>query len=170
MKRSEFTKAQMAGTRTATRNDVTTILPLLKELHRESILCSVPIDEKKLHSFVLRSVKGRDRTCLIYQSASSAIEGILIGYTSEYFFSKEKAARDLVFYVRPERRGSLVAYRLWAAFKAWARAEGASSIWLGSAAGINPSRTRKFYRGLGMDEVGGIFRLSFERMSKPTLS
>jgi GNAT superfamily N-acetyltransferase len=153
----------MGTTRKATAKDLSVILLLLKELHGESILKNAKIDEGKLHSFIAQCVQDVNKVCLVYQSTNSIIEGLLLGYTAEYFFSTEKGAWDLVFYVRPERRGGLVAYRLWSEFKAWATASGASTLWLGTAAGIDPFRSRRFYLGLGMEEVGGIFRMNLGR-------
>jgi hypothetical protein len=59
-------------------------------------------------------------------------------------------------------RGSLIAFRLWREFKAWATDRRARVLWLGTSAGIAPNRTRKFYTGLGMLEVGSLYRLSLD--------
>lgn len=128
------------------------------DLHRESVLRSLEIDERKLRSFVTQCVQTPTRVSLLYESTARAVEGLLIGYTAEYFFSKQRGAWDLAFYVRPEKRGSLVAYRLWSAFKSWATENGASTLWLGTAAGVDANLSRKFYLGLGMEQIGGIFR------------
>jgi GNAT superfamily N-acetyltransferase len=149
----------MSVTRRATSNDVEAILPLLKAFHVESILKDVELDEAKLRAFLADCIQHPSRVCFVYES--TAIDGLIIGYSAEYFFSTKKGAWDLVFYVRPERRGRMIAYRLVSAFKAWAATSGAGQLWLGTAAGIDVSLTRKFYLGLGMEQVGDIFRLDF---------
>ncbi|SRR5579871_964874 len=148
----------MGIARRAVESDLPVIIAFLHALHKESVLVDVAIDDVKLRDFVANCLKSKGRACLIYESAHGRAEGLMIGYVAEYFFSKEKGAWDLVLYVRPERRGSLVAYRLWSEFRKWARSQGASVMWLGAAAGVNPILSRKFYLGLGMDEIGGIYR------------
>ena len=59
--------------------------------------------------------------------------------------------------VREGSRGSLAAARLWAAFREWAVAAGATTLCFGTIAGIAPERTRRFYTGLGMHEVGSLY-------------
>ena len=97
--------------------------------------------------------------CCFTESAMSQIDGVLLGYCESLWFSPQKGARDLAVYVRPERRGSLIAYRLWSQFKSWATAAGAQALWMGTGSGIAPQRSRKFYLGLGMREVGSLYRM-----------
>ena len=150
----------MGAVRKATIKDLTVIVPLLRDLHGESVLRTAEINERKLRSFITHCLQTPTRVCLVYESTALTIEGLLIGYTADRFFSKERGAWDLVFYVRPEKRGTLVAYRRWSAFKSWATGSGASILWLGTAAGVDARLSRKFYLGLGMKEIGGIFRVN----------
>lgn len=153
-----------SGTRPATRDDLEALAILLRAFHNESPMRHVAIDEAKGRQFLEQCINNPGRACIVYDSGS--VDGVIIGYAAEYYFSKEKAAWDLVVYVRPERRGSLVAYRLISAFREWAKSAGAQTLWLGTAAGVDPNVTRKFYRGIGMEEVGAIYRLDL-RNSAP---
>ena len=94
---------------------------------------------------------------LVYDGPQGKIDGIMIGRVGEYFFSNELGAYDVAFYVRRERRGSIVAHRLWRTFLSWARAQGAVHTWPEVAAGIDPARGARFFRGLGLQEIGAVF-------------
>ncbi len=150
----------MSGVRKATEEDIPAILPMLRQLHLESVFRDVPLDETKLSKFLMQCLDRQNHACvLLHESAPLQIGGILIGYCEPYWFSPQMGARDLVLYVRPERRGSLIAYRLWSKFKLWATEVGAHVLWMGTASGIAPQLSRKFYLGLGMQEVGSLYRM-----------
>jgi GNAT superfamily N-acetyltransferase len=150
----------MRRVRRATINDTDDLFLLLKALHAESVFHSIPVDENRLKAFVTFCIHHPSHVCIVYENIAAKIDGILLGYVQPYFFSSELGAWDLALYVRPECRGSLIAFRLWREFKAWATDRRARVLWLGTSAGIAPNRTRKFYTGLGMLEVGSLYRLS----------
>jgi hypothetical protein len=58
----------------------------------------------------------------------------------------------------------MVAFRLWREFKARAAKLRARVLWLGST-GTAPHRARRFYTGLGMVEVGALYRLALTSKS-----
>ncbi len=149
----------MPVVRDASLGDIPTMLPLLHEFHRESSFVAIPIEPQKFDAFLRACIEKSSHACLLYEAQDGRIDGVMIGYVTPYYFSNEIGAWDMVFYVRPERRGSLVGYRLWKAFRHWAEAKGAKFLWLGSAANIAPERVRRFYTGLGMQEVGALYRL-----------
>ncbi len=150
----------MSGVRKASKDDIPAILPLLRQFHSESVFHDVPPDETTVSKFLLGCLDRQDRACvLLYEFAASQVDGLLIGYCEHYWFSPQKGAWDLAVYVRPERRGSLIAYRLWSQFQSWAIEVGAHLLWMGTASGIAPQRSRKFYLGLGMQEVGSLYRM-----------
>jgi len=150
----------MSGIRRATSNDLDHLLILLKDLHAESVYSNIPIDENRLKSFASACIIDPSYIWIVYENVGSQIDGFLLGYVRPYFFSNELGAWDVALYVRPARRGSMIAFRLWREFKARATALGARTMWLGTSAGIAPARTQKFYTGLGMVELGTLYRLS----------
>jgi GNAT superfamily N-acetyltransferase len=153
----------MSGIRRATPNDLHRLLTLLKDLHAESVFRNIPIDENRLKSFASTCIANPSHIWVVYENAGAQIDGFLLGYVTQYYFSTELGAWDIALYVRPERRGSTIAFRLWRAFKARAAELGARTMWLGSSAGITPALTHKFYTGLGMAESGTLYRLSINR-------
>jgi GNAT superfamily N-acetyltransferase len=149
----------MATIRRATPKDLPHVIALLRALHAESVFRDIAIDDHRLRSFVEFCLSHPSQVCILHESRDgSAIDGLMLGYVTPYLFSTELGAWDHAIYVRPERRGSIIAYRLWREFRKWAAEAKARVMWLGTSAGIAPSRTRKFYTGLGMVEVGTLYR------------
>jgi GNAT superfamily N-acetyltransferase len=65
---------------------------------------------------------------LAVNDGPEGIDGGLAGMLTEFWFSRERLACDLAFFVRPSRRGSIAAVRLVQAFVAWARERGAAEV------------------------------------------
>src|SRR5580698_1861072 len=100
----------MAGIRKAILDDAPVLFALLKQFHAESIYRTIPIDEDVAKNSLSQCLKHPDRICVfVYESGLPQIDGLLIGQIMQYPFSTEKGAWDLGIYVRPERRGSLIA-------------------------------------------------------------
>jgi len=143
--------------RHATPADADVIDAMLRAMGRESpIYRAMPIDDRKLADYVARVIRGSDHAVLLHEGPAG-IDGIFIGMLVQQFFTFETSAMDVLFYVRPERRGSRAAVRLFRAFKAWAKSSGAKTIQVGTMTGIDPARTAKFYRGMGLNEIGGVY-------------
>lgn len=143
--------------RHATPADAAVIDTMLRAMGRESpIYRAMPIDDRKLADYIAKVIRSSDHAVLLHESAAG-IDGIYIGMLVQQFFTFETTAMDVLFYVRPERRGSRAAVRLFRAFKAWAKSSGAKAIQVGTMTGIDPARTSKFYRGMGLNEIGGVY-------------
>ena len=142
------------------------VLELLRAMHRESEMRAIPVDVPKLTMVIERCISRDDHCCLVYRNARAELLGVLIGHANEHFFSRQKGVWDLAFYVRPEMRGSIVAHRLWRAFRDWAVSVGANELWMGTGAGISVERADRFLTGLGMRRAGGIYRLDFRNGSE----
>jgi GNAT superfamily N-acetyltransferase len=143
--------------RHATPADAAVIDAMLRAMGRESpIYRAMPIDDRKLADYIARVIRGSDHAVLLHEGPAG-IDGIFIGMLVQQFFTFETSAMDVLFYVRPERRGSRAAVRLFRAFKAWAKSSDAKTIQVGTMTGIDPARTAKFYRGMGLNEIGGVY-------------
>ena len=146
------------GARPARPADAAVIDTMLRAMAQESpIYRATPIDDRKLADYIAKVIRSSEHAVLLHESAAG-IDGIYIGMLVQQFFTFEITAMDVLFYVRPERRGSRAAVRLFRAFKAWAKSSGAKSIQVGTMTGIAPARTAKFYRGMGLDEIGGVYQ------------
>jgi GNAT superfamily N-acetyltransferase len=143
--------------RHATPADAAVIDAMLRAMGRESpIYRAMPIDDRKLADYIARVIRGSDHAVLLHEGPAG-IDGIFIGMLVQQFFTFETSAMDVLFYVRPERRGSRAAVRLFRALKAWAKSSDAKTIQVGTMTGIDPARTAKFYRGMGLNEIGGVY-------------
>ena len=151
-----------SSVRPATADDLEPLVAMLRAFHADSSLHDVSLNEPKLRAFLRHAMTAPDHACLVYQAGSGTIDGVIIGFVTQHFFSLEEGAWDLVVYVRPERRGGIAAARLWSAFRDWAQRAGARTMSCGTTAGEAPERTRRFYTGLGMTEVGSIYLLALD--------
>jgi len=151
------TKQGATRVRAATAADMEQLVEMSRLLHAEGSYRDIPIHEPKLRAFLTHAMTDPGHACFVYQDRSGRLLGFMAGYVAAHFFSLEKSAYDLFVFVRPERRGSLIAYRLWSAFRAFAQRSNARTLCFATVAGVAPERTRKFYTGLGMTEVGSIY-------------
>jgi hypothetical protein len=133
------------------------MIAMSRVLHAASSLHDISICEPKLRALFRHAMTARDHTCLVYQRADGTLSGMLVGFVTQHFFSLELMASDLFVFVRPELRGGVAAARLWSAFRDWALANGAVTLCFGTIGGEAPERTRRFYTGLGMNEVGSLY-------------
>lgn len=125
-----------------------------REMWRESIAHSkLPVDEAKL----LQQLKNaRTNVDLYFKLAviGSEVVGGLFGAVTTIYFSGERAARDLAWFVKPSARYSRAAIMLVADWEEWGKSRGATTFMLGQTTGVNPEITRRLYERLGYRVVG----------------
>jgi GNAT superfamily N-acetyltransferase len=148
----------MASIRKAGKDDGPALLALLERLHGESAYADLAVKPEKLRQFLHGVLTQPTHTCFVHIRPSGDIDGFIMGYLTTPFFSDETIAYDVALYLVPEARGSLAAARLFRALSAWAKQKGARQLWIGTSAGIDPARSRRFYLGMGLEEIGGVFR------------
>lgn len=83
------------------------------------------------------------------------IVGVLIGYIEQAFFSHVRIAKEIVWYVHGDYRGSMSSFRLIKAYEEWAKRLGASCILLSSL--TNVGSLGKAYNRVGYN----LFEQSF---------
>jgi hypothetical protein len=159
--------AKKSGVRPATEADIDQLLEMSRMLHAEGSYRDIPIFEPKLRAFLSFAMKDAEHALLVYEGRDGRLAGLMAGYVSAHFFSLEKSAYDLFIFVLPERRGSLVAYRLWSAFKQFAERSNARTMCFATIAGIAPERTAKFFTGLGMNQVGSLYLQTLNNRTPP---
>jgi hypothetical protein len=149
--------ARKSGVRPATEADIDEMVAMLRIQFAASALRDISFHEPKVRAVFRHAIAAQDHTCFVYERAQGGLAGMMVGFITQHFFSLETMASDLFVFVRPEARGSIAAARLWSAFRDWARAAGASTLCFGTIGGEAPERTRRFYTGLGMTEVGSLY-------------
>jgi GNAT superfamily N-acetyltransferase len=149
----------MTAARFASVDDVPRILEILAKMHAESRYAEWPIDPDKLQQLVHGLIDHEDGACLVAQDSGEII-GVMLGLVTEFFFSRERMATELLLYVVPGKRGSWAAVRLAHRFIEWAGATDAVEIQAGVSAGIANKDAERFYSSLGFASLG----LSFSKV------
>ncbi len=72
-----------------------------------------------------------------------------------------RVASDILFYIIPEKRGTLLGMRLIKALKQWAGENKCSEVRLSIASGINEERVGRMYKRLGFEPFGTVYNLKF---------
>lgn len=130
------------------------ILGLARELHADSAGHSdISLDENKLLA-QLRISETNENIYLKFAVRDGEVLGGFFGMITTLFFSSERAAKDMVWFVKKSRRGSWAAVLLVRDFEAWAYAKGVRKFFLGQSTGIAIETTRLLYERLGYTVVG----------------
>ena len=82
--------------------------------------------------------------------------GFLVGVASKAFHRQGIVAEQKLCYTMPDKRGSTAALHLFEAFEHWARLNGATQIFTGSANKRYAERTSKFLQKIGYVCVGSL--------------
>lgn len=148
--------------------DLGQLLALATALKNESELTrDVSLDAAKLTATFERGFDPTDpHVCVIVYETGGCLRGACVGIEAEYFFSRERYAADLFLYVDPVcRRGlmsGVIAKRLWEGFRDWARGRGVREMRNGVSTGIAIEVSHRFFVALGMQHIGGFYRLPFK--------
>lgn len=130
------------------------VLELASEMHAESVGHNdVPLNEERLLS-QLRQSSTNDNVFVRLAVRGGEVLGGFFGVITNVFFSSELAAKDMAWFVRKNRRGSMAAFLLVAQFEQWATAKGVRKIFLGQSTGVEVEATELLYRRLGYKVVG----------------
>lgn len=130
------------------------VLELAREMHAESASHNdVPMDEEKLLSQLRHSATNDDVFVRIAVRGREVLGGFF-GVITTLFFSSERAAKDMAWFVRKNRRGSMAAFLLVAQFEQWAMSKGVRKFFLGQSTGVAMEATELLYRRLGYKTVG----------------
>jgi GNAT superfamily N-acetyltransferase len=149
----------MPGIRKAGLPDLATVVELMVQLFHESAFRDFPLNIAKGTGFLRNVLTQPSQVCFLHETEAGKVDGLALGFITEPYFSDRRIAYDIALYLVPEARGSIAARRLYRALRDWAREQGALQLWLGTSAGIDPERGRRFYTGLGAEPIGGIFRV-----------
>lgn len=131
------------------------VLELAREMHAESVTqCNFPLNEAKLLQQLALSQSMPDTVYVRLALLGDAVMGGFFGVISTTFFSDAPACKDMVWFVRRDRRGSLAAVKLLADFEQWGLDRGVLDFYLGQTTGVQIEATMKLYEHLGYRVVG----------------
>jgi len=141
--------------RDATLDDIPAMVALGAIMHAESRYNFMAYDGEKV-SATLRSLIGVGFARV--HERDGEIDGGMVGYMSEAWFSRAKVAAELALFVTPGKRGGMAAWYLLSEFSAWAENQGAQEITLAITTGVKVEETGRMYQRLGFEQVGGVFK------------
>lgn len=117
---------------------------------------SVDVDTVLLSCIKVRlDIDRKNVNCFIAYEHNKPI-GFLVGVASPAFHRKGIVAEQKLCYVIPNRRGSFAALRLVQAFERWARLQGSTQIFTGTANKRYAEKTSKFFEQIGYARVGSL--------------
>jgi GNAT superfamily N-acetyltransferase len=141
--------------RDATLDDIPAMVALGAIMHAESRYNFMAYDGEKVAA-TLRSLIGVGFARV--HERDGEIDGGMVGYMSEAWFSRAKVAAELALFVTPGKRGGMAAWYLLSEFSAWAENQGAQEITLAITTGVKVEETGRMYQRLGFEQVGGVFK------------
>lgn len=131
------------------------VLELAREMHAESVTQrNFPLDEAKLLQQLALSETMPDTVYVRLAMLGDVVLGGFFGIISTTFFSDAPACKDMVWFVRRDRRGSLAAVKLLTDFEQWGLDRGVRDFYLGQTTGVQIEATMKLYEHLGYEVVG----------------
>ena len=131
------------------------VLALAREMHAESVAHrGIPLDEAKVVQQLNASHSMPDTIYFRIAVRGEEVLGGFFGIISTLYFSQDRVARDMAWFVRRDRRGSRAAVLLVADFERWAEERGVRDFMLGQPPAVKNETTRALYEHLGYEVVG----------------
>jgi GNAT superfamily N-acetyltransferase len=146
--------------RHATTADIATLVELGRSMHAEApVLRHAAFSPQKVEATLRLAME--HGLVLLNVDEDGSIDGAFVGVVIERWFSTERYFADLAFYVKPERRGGLTAYRLLRGVLAWCEAKGLApcDVTLAVSTGVHPETTGRLFEQMGFERYGGMYRL-----------
>ena len=141
--------------RAATVRDLTALIDLGEMLHGSSAYSRFTFDRHKVADLLTSVIKGSG--VVFVSEREGQIVGGIAGGVTEFWFGHDVHGFDYSFFVHPDHRHGITAFRLLLAFQEWCRARGASEIRIGITTGIAIEQTTKFYEWCGFVRNGALF-------------
>lgn len=141
--------------RTATHEDVPSLVRLGRILHDSSSYVALGYDDERVGDQCKRLIDGAG--AVFVSQREDEVVGFIGGAITQHWFSGEKVAFDYSFFVHPDYRHGVTAVRLVSAFERWARQQGAVQIRMGITTSVNVQGTTRLFKALGFDDAGVLF-------------
>jgi len=140
-----------------TVENIADVMVLGLEMHEEALPKKYPVDIEYAAQRCYENV-------ILPEHAFGAIAmdgeepvGMLMGQLAHYDWAPVMFAYNLIWYVKPARRGSMTAFRLLRMFERWAKEKGAVHVAIGLASGVRTKKTGKALSRAGYRHMGGNF-------------
>ena len=141
----------------ATSEDAPEIARLGLLLHESSSYAAIPYRIEKVEDLMRNLTSGGGVVFVVRRDGE--IVGGIAGAVTAHWFSDELHGFEFSFFLRPDARSGITAGRLINAFTTWCGLRGAKQVRVGITTGINEERTGEFYRAIGFDPAGSLFKM-----------
>lgn len=134
------------------------VVRLAADMHMETEFRRYRFSIEKVEQLYAVLLKDQENFFAVVAEHEGELCGFMAGFLCEHFFSADKYASEMLFYVSPKWRGSSAALRMVRAFEAWAMERPVLDIMTGISSGVGVDRTSNFYEKLGYDRKIPTFR------------
>lgn len=138
-------------------DDAPEIARLGQLLHEASSYAHIPYRMEKVEDLMRNLANGAGVVFVVRRGGE--IVGGIAGAVTEHWFSDELHGFEFSFFLRPDARSGITAGRLLNAFTTWCGMRGAKQVRVGITTGINEERTGEFYRAIGFEPAGALFKM-----------
>lgn len=143
--------------RPATLADIPRLIELGRLLHEFSSYAALRFVPTRVAETLEKLIGGEG--VVFVSERDGVVVGGLAGGLTQHWFSDELVAFDYSLFVDPQARNGITAAKLVAAFVEWGRLRGARTVCMGITTGLDVERTARFYRALGLQDAGLLFRM-----------
>lgn len=144
--------------RPATWDDFSGCYELGEEVRSESLTEFPPIDVEICRLRLSQTIIMPEAFFWYVAEIDGRLVGFFVGSLQQHFFSRNVLAINETWYVRPENRGSMAAYKLLREFIAWAKRAGSEKVHIHLNTKVNAERNRTFLYRLGFQDNGVVLR------------
>jgi len=143
--------------RPAEVTDIPRLIELGRLLHAISSYSVLRFVPEQVEATLRRLIAGEG--VVFVAERDGIVVGGFAGAVAQHWFSDELVAFDYSLFVDPQARNGITAAKLVDAFIEWAKLRGARQVCMGITTGLHVERTARFYRALGLQDAGLLFRM-----------
>ena len=157
--------------RFATIEDKNALIELALENQAEIDFCSINVNRQRVDESLhgLFHLNPGTHVLMVAETHEGKLAAGLMGCVERYYYSDELQAQLIQWYLRAEFRGTSIAPRLVKAFVNWAKARGASEVFMGITSGIGVVQTHHMMSKLGFVHLGGNYAVNLKRKNKDSI-
>ncbi len=149
--------AKAVHIRQASLNDIDDLMVQAELFHAESSYKNIAINKDKLRGFYKAQIILETSLILVAYQGEQLV-GHFVAHIYDFYFSDERSAADLIFYVTPEKRGSRTAVCFVQRYLEWCTTNDVFDASLSISTDINPEKTSRFYSKLGFPLAGHLHK------------
>lgn len=146
------------------------VLRLAGDMHHETDFRRYRFSVEKVEKLYDALLADRENFFAVVAEHQDQLVGFMGAFVCEHFFSYDRYASEMLFYVSPEWRGSSAALRMVRAFEAWGETKDVLDLMTGVSSGVAVDRTSRFYEKLGYTAKIPTFRKCIYREPLPEQS